>query len=130
MASAEQQTKDVLVASAGVLALVPVGGIFPDEVGNRDDGTPYEITDTTPAIVFERVDSTANYTLNGELHSSLIKMSVTVWAKSRAKANAVALAVTNAMQEQQNWQVAADSAYEPELQEYAAIRTFDVWELD
>jgi hypothetical protein len=125
MASAEQQTKDALLASSGLVALVG-DAIYPDEVPED-----FEFTTGTPAAVaYERGDSAPNYVLDGELHSTRVSMNVTVWAKTRSKANEVALAVTDAMQAQQNWQTAAGSAYEPELEEYAAIRTFDVWELD
>lgn len=124
MASAEQQTKDALVASADLIALLG-DAIYPDEIPED-----FVFTADNAAIAYERVDSKPNYTLEGDLHSSKVSMNVTVWSKSRAKTNEVALAVTSAMNAAQNWQTAADSAYEPELEQYAALRTFDVWELD
>jgi len=124
MSSAEKQTADAMLASASLLALVPQENIYPDEIEEKWD------VSNGPAICYERGDSTPNYTLNGTLHSSRVTIIVTCWAKSRSLANAVALKVSEAMAAVQNEQVSQGSGYEPDLEEYAAIVAFDVWELD
>jgi hypothetical protein len=131
MASAEEQTKTLLTGAAGLLALLPSVGdkqpidrIFPDEIPEDcliEDG---------PAVAFERIDSQPNYTLVGELHSAKVQIAVTAWAKTRAAANAVALQVETAMAQEQNEKVSQGSAYQEELDQYASILAFDVWELD
>jgi hypothetical protein len=124
MTSAEQQTRDCLLGWAPLIALVGSDHIYPDEI---EEG--YDLING-PALTYERGNTDPTYTLDGTLQCSKVQMIVTCWAKTRSSANATALAAVDAMQAQQNEQVSRDAAYEPELEEYAAIVTFDVWELD
>lgn len=125
MTNAEQQTKEALFASSALLVLVGVNAdnvykLFPDEIPEKD---------ALPAVVYERVDAQPEYTLEGDLAASRVSMSISGWAKTRAQANAIGLAITDAMTAAGHAQTSASGPYEPELDEYAAVRIFDVWEL-
>lgn len=131
--SAEQDVKDALFASAALLALVGLDGlgnvkIYPDEIPEGE---------AVPAVVYERPDSQPEYTLDGALAVTRVSISITCWAKTRTAANAIALEVVGAMYaaglsptpNKGGDQTAGGSVYEPELDEYGAVRVFDVWEL-
>lgn len=125
MTSAELQTKTALFASAGLLAAI----------GANENGTaklfPDEIPDDTelPAGQYARGDSQPEYTLDSTLAASRVVMSVVIWAKTRAQADAIALQVTDAMTTAGHAQTSSTNTYEAELDEYAALRVFDVWEI-
>jgi len=122
--NAELDTKEALFASAPLVALVGtnddgVTKIFPDEIPEKDQ---------VPAVVYERSDSQPEHTLDGTLVASRVAMSVTGWAKTRAAANALLTAITNAMEAGQFALTGTNVVHETELDEYAAVGVFDVWE--
>jgi hypothetical protein len=119
IATAEQQTKDALVAAAPLVALVG-DGIYPDEAPQAK---------AVPFVVFERGDTAPSYCMNDDLAASLITMTITAWAKTRSAANEIGIAITNAMHTAGHVQTSNSSAYEPEADEYAAVLGFDVWEI-
>lgn len=116
---AEQQTKEALDAAAPLATLVGTS-IWPDEAPEK---TPL------PFVIFERGDTAPNYCMNDDLAASQVTVVVTAWAKTRALANQIGVAVTNAMHAAGHVQSSQSSAYEPEADEYAAVLGFDVWEI-
>lgn len=118
--SAELQTKEALLASAPLLALVPSGKITPDDIDEASE---------LPAICYERGSTAPEGVLDDPVVASRVSMNILIWATSRKSANEVAVAVTAAMHEAGHAQTERDSEFEPELRQHAAVLTFDVWEL-
>lgn len=131
--SAEQDTKDALFASTALLALV--GTDSNDAVKIYADEAPEG--ESVPFVVYERDDTRPEYLLDGTRGPTRVAITLTCWAKSRAAANAIGLEAELAMFEagqtpttdKGGEQTSGSSQYEPELDEYAAVRVFDVWEL-
>lgn len=117
--NAEQQTKEALLASSALVSLVD-HRITPDEI---EEDAPL------PAISFERGATEPQYTLETVLSASRVAMTITVWALSRSSANQVADAITTAMHTAGHAQTSREAVFEPELDQYAAVMAFDVWEL-
>lgn len=88
MIDVETRTKAVLVASATVTALVPAARVQTSEL-------PLDVV--FPAISILEISSVGDYTQDGP---GLIKSRVQVdaWAKSKASARAIAIAVRDAIQ--------------------------------
>lgn len=124
--SAEKQTIDALLASSTLATAI----------GTNDNGNvkffPDEVPEETalPAGCYLRSDSTPEILLEGR-GPVRVSMSVIVWAKTRAIADQLATLVVLAMANaglMENGS-GATNTYEEQLDEYAAIRVFDVWEL-
>lgn len=123
---AELQTKDALFASASLLTAIGTNSngsakLFPDEIPDET---------MLPAGCYARADSTPENLLGGA-GPVRVSMSVIVWAKTRAQANSLATLVVAAMIAAGHMENGAGSTntYEEQLDEYAAVRVFDVWEL-
>jgi hypothetical protein len=119
MTDAETQVKSALVSAGGLVALV----------GDRIDPDEISAKSVLPAVTFDRGDSAPEYGLDNTLYASKVTMNVTAWAKTRLAANAVADAVVAAMLAVELVQSSRASAYEPELDEYAVVLGFEVWEI-
>jgi hypothetical protein len=119
MTPAEEQVKTALLANAALIALV----------GDRIDPDEIAPNSSLPALAYERGESIPEYGLDNTLFACKVSMNVTVWAKTRAVANQVADAVVAAMLTATYVEASRGSAYEPELDEYAVVLSFEVWEI-
>lgn len=116
--SAEQVTAEALAAGATLTALVGTN-LFPDEIPQDK---------SIPACTYERQDSLPEFTLDDTLTAEKVQIAVTGWAKTRTEANAIADAAVSAMAAGGYLKVNRNAAYVPELDEYAAVVVFEVWE--
>jgi hypothetical protein len=116
---AETQTLAALAAWAPLTALV-ADKITQDEIDEGDD---------LPAIIYERAETEPVATLVAPTDEARVTMRLTAWGKTRKSANAVAKAATDAMHAAGFPQQERSTAFEPELEEFATILTFEVWEI-
>lgn len=118
MTNAEEITSDALLAGTALAAIVGTD-IWPDEM--RQGKKP-------PAVTFERESSEPEYSLDNTLHATKVTMTVTGWAKTRTQALAIAQAAIEALAAVGQVHQSSNAAYVPELDEYAAVVVFEVWE--
>jgi hypothetical protein len=116
---AEVQVKTALLSDAALIALV----------GDRIDPDEIAADSPLPALAYERGNSQPEYGLDNTLYASNVTVAVTVWAKTRVSANQVADAVVAAMAAGGYVESSRASAHEPELDEYAVVLSFEVWEI-
>jgi hypothetical protein len=117
--SAETDLRALLVASAGVTALV----------GTRIAADRMEQGSARPFVVFARSASEPLQCLDGSVLKTLVTLDVQCWADTRASAEAVADAVTAAVRGVLTQTVPARAAlFEPELDLEASVLTVQWWE--
>ena len=85
--SAETSLYSLLSGAAGVTALVSTR-IYPDVL---------PVDAVYPSIAFSRANSEPTYSLGGVYYGTNVELSIGCWSDSRTSADAVALAVRNAI---------------------------------
>jgi hypothetical protein len=117
--SAESDLRALLVANAGVTALV----------GQRVAADRIEQSAARPFVVFTRTGSEPQLCLDGVVLKTRVTLDVQAWADTRLAADAVADAVTAAVRGVSS-QTVADrvSSYDSDLDLEAAVLTVQWWE--
>lgn len=115
--SFEADLQSLLLASPAVTALV----------GNRIAADRIEQTSARPFVVYTRSDTERTTTLDGTLIDVRATFGVQCWADTRLAAQAVADAVTAAIEAAQQATPSQVSAYDGDLDLEAAILSVDWW---
>jgi len=117
--SAETSLRALLLAAPAVTALIS-GRIASDRI---EQGTP------RPFVMFTRTGTTPYTTIDGQVMAVQAQLEIQCWADSRAQADAVALAVTNAIRATTTQTVSGQSAaYDGELDLESTLLTVEWWE--
>lgn len=116
--SAETDLRTLLLATTAVTALV----------GTRVAADRIEQGATRPFVVFSRTGTERSKGLDGTVHGVKATFSLQCWADTRAAADAVAVAVTTALEANHQTIISQAAAYDAELDLEAADLSVDWWE--
>lgn len=116
--SAETDLRTLLLGTPTITSLV----------GSRVTADRIEQGALRPFIVFTRTGTERIQALDGTVHAVKVVLELQCWADTRAAADAVAYAVTNALESVYQVVLSQDSAYDAELDLEAATLSVDWWQ--